>query len=237
MIVFRYSAPLCERYPQVVGGVMLARGMRNGPTPEPLLAAYQAEQQATLGRIGETPLSQIEALAAWRGVFRGFGIDPTQYRSAAEALARRLTKKGDIPSINALVDLGNLVSIRYTLPVALFDLRAIEGPVTVRFAEGAERYTTLGEREVEHPAPGEVVFTDATGLVIARRWCWRQSETSAVQADTTDALITVEAHHTDGRAAVEAALRDLGELLGAYAGGSVTAAILDAAHPEFSVES
>jgi DNA/RNA-binding domain of Phe-tRNA-synthetase-like protein len=237
VMLFRYSDPVCERYPQVVGGVMLARGMRNKPTPEPLRAAYQAEQQATVRRIGDTPLSQIEALAAWRGVFRGFGVDPTQYRSAAEALARRLTKKGDIPSINALVDLGNLVSIRYALPVALFDLRAIEGTVTVRFADGTERYTTLGESEVEHPAPGEVVFTDETGLVVARRWCWRQSETSAVQVDTTDALITVEAHHTGGRAAVEAALRDLHELLGAYAGASMASAILDAAHPEFSVES
>jgi len=237
VILFRYSDPVRERYPQVVGGVMLARGMRNGPTPEPLLAAYQSEQQATVRRIGATPLSQIEALAAWRGVFRGFGVDPTQYRSAAEALARRLTKKGDIPSINALVDLGNLVSIRYALPVALFDLRAVEGTVTVHFAEGSERYTTLGENEVGHPASGEVVFTDETGMVIARRWCWRQSETSAVQEDTTDALITVEAHHAGGRAAVEAALRDLQELLDAYAGGSATSAILDAAHPEFSADS
>ena len=39
-------------------------------------------------------------------------------RSAAEALLRRLTKQGSIPSINTLVDIGNLVSIRYALPVA-----------------------------------------------------------------------------------------------------------------------
>jgi DNA/RNA-binding domain of Phe-tRNA-synthetase-like protein len=236
MTLFHYAPELLARYPTVVGGVILAEGLANGPDPEALGAAYLAEQQATIERIGATPLSQIPSLAAWRGVFHGFGVDPTQYRGAAEALLRRLTKKGDIPSINTLVDLGNLVSIRYALPVALFDLRAVRGAVTVRFADGGERYTTLGEAEADAPRPGEVVFADETGLVIARRWCWRQSAESAVQADTTRALVTVEAHHSHGRADVESALRDLTALLGAYAGGTCRAAILDATHAEFTAE-
>src|SRR5712691_2674060 len=163
MAIFQYDSDILTCYPAVVGGVILARGMTNGRAPKDLQVAFIAEQQATLQRIGDTPLSQIKSLAAWRNVFRSFGVDPTQYRSAAEALLRRLTKKGDIPSINLLVDLGNLVSIRYALPVAVFDTRALQGTVTVHFADGSERYTTLGE----------------TDLVIARRWCWRQSEHSA----------------------------------------------------------
>src|SRR5438046_2620314 len=154
MTSFRYAPEILTRYPNVVGGVILARDMRNGPTPDGLQSAYRAEQEATLRRIGETPLSQIDSLAAWRSVFRGFGVDPTQYRSAAEALLRRLTKKGDIPSINLLVDLGNLVSIRYALPVAVFDTRALQGTVTVHFADGTERYTTLGQAGLEHPEVG-----------------------------------------------------------------------------------
>src|SRR6266404_333487 len=225
MSVFRYHPDIVARYPNVVGGVILARGMTNGPAPEDLQAAFQAEQQATLQRIGTTPLSQVESLAAWRSAFRSFDVDPTQYRSAAEALLRRLTKKGDIPSINLLVDLGNLVSIRYALPVAVFDTRALQGAVTVHFADGSERYTTLGQNEVDHPEPGEVVFSDETGLVVARRWCWRQSDESAAQEDTSDAIITVEAHHPDGRKDIEAALNDLLELLKQYAGGSFTVGI------------
>src|SRR5690242_13104623 len=188
MTAFCYHPDIVARYPNIIGGVILAEGMNNGPTPETLLVAYQEEQQSTLRRVGETPLSQIPSLAAWLGAFRGFGLDPTQYRSAAESLLRRLTKKGDIPSINTLVDLGNLVSIHYALPVAIFDTRALQGAVTVHFADGSERYTTLGESEEDHPTPGEVVFSDETKLVIARRWCWRQSEQSAAQPDTIRAL-------------------------------------------------
>src|SRR5215831_774264 len=137
MTTFRYAPDLLVRYPAVIGGVLLASGLTNGPAPD--------EQRAALARSGDTPLSQIPSLAAWRSAFRGFGVDPTQYRCAAEALLRRLTKKGDIPSISTLVDIGNLVSIRYGLPVALFDTRAVVGALTVRFADGTERHTTLGD--------------------------------------------------------------------------------------------
>ena len=134
MSTFRYDKEILVRYPTTIGGVILAQGITNEPTSESLKAMYQAEQQAVIQRIGSTPLSQIASLSAWRSVFRSFGIDPTQYRSAAEALLRRLTKKGDIPSINTLVDIGNLVSIRYALPVAVFDTQTLQGAVTVHFA-------------------------------------------------------------------------------------------------------
>ena len=231
MIVFQYDPAILARFPTVVGGVILAQNMTNGPTPGVLQTMYQAEQQATLQRIGATPLSQIPSLSAWRSAFRGFDVDPTQYRGAAEALLRRLTKKGDIPSINLLVDLGNLVSIRYALPVAVFDTRTLQGSVTVHFADGSERYTTLGESGIDHPQPGEVVFSDESKLVIARRWCWRQSEQSAASAETRSAIITVEAHHPAGHRDIEAALNDLMALLQEYTGENFISAVLDAEHP------
>ncbi len=236
MIVFQYEADIVTRYPNVVGGVILAHGMKNGPTPEDLETAFIDEQQATLKRLSDTPLSQIPSLAAWRSVFRGFGVDPTQYRSAAEALLRRLTKKGDIPSINLLVDLGNLVSIRYALPVAVFDTSSLQGAVTVHFADGNERYTTLGQDELEHPEPGEVVFSDETKLVIARRWCWRQSDQSAAQQETTQAIITVEAHHEQGKEDIDAALDDLLVLLHTYTRGRFISDRLDATKTTISDE-
>lgn len=238
MTTFRYAAEILERFPAVTGGVILATGLQNGPAPEPLRTAYLEEQRATLARIGETPLSQLPPLAAWRSAFRRFGVDPTQCRCAAEALLRRLTKKGDIPSINTLVDLGNLVSIRYALPVAVFDTRSLTGPMVVRFASGDERYTPLGQLDVtEHPTAGEVIFADDTGLVFAERWCWRQSDQSAARGDTTDAVITVEAQHEHARGDIAAALADLLALLDRYVGGRMISAIVDAQQPAFSDDS
>jgi DNA/RNA-binding domain of Phe-tRNA-synthetase-like protein len=196
--------------------VIHAVGVANGPSPVALADAYVAEQAAVRARIGDTPLSEIPSLAAWRRVFSGFGVKPTQYRSAAEALLRRLTKQGSIPSINALVDLGNLVAVRHAVPVAVFDLESIVGGTEVRLATGAEPFTDLGTDTITHPEEGEVVFADDTGKVSARRWCWRQSSESAAGADTTEVLITVEGHHEGAEDDIALALGDLLDMLGRY---------------------
>ncbi|MBN2303355.1 MAG: hypothetical protein JXQ72_02685 [Anaerolineae bacterium] len=235
MILFQYDPALLERYPDIRGGVIHASGLINGPTPPALADAYAAEQRAVLERIGPTPLADIPSLAAWRRAFSAFGVKPTQYRSAAEALLRRLTKQGDIPNLSLLVDLGNLVSIRYGLPVAVFDTRQTTGTVTVRFADGDERFTDLGSDTVTPPEPGEVIFVDADKLVSARRWCWRQSDQSASREDTTEALITVEGLHDSAATDVQAALTDLQTLLAAYVPGvALRADLLSPNNPAFA---
>jgi DNA/RNA-binding domain of Phe-tRNA-synthetase-like protein len=223
---FQYHADILTQFPDLRSGVILAAELNNGPAPASLQAAFLEEQQAVLEGIGDTPLSEIEALAAWRSAFRAFGVNPTKYRSAPEALLRRLTKKGDIPSINTLVDICNLVSIRYRLPVAAFDTRELALPVSVHFAQGSERFTPLGESQVEHPEPGEVIFSDTTDLVVARRWCWRQSDESAARSKTQQAFFTIEAQHPGGYAEVQSAMEDLIELAHGHAGGSYTSAML-----------
>ena len=234
MARFRYDPGIIERFPAVVGGVIHATGVHNDPTPSRLEVAFREETLATRTRVGVTPLSELPALAAWRRVFRGFGVDPTQYRSAAEALLRRLTKQGELPSIGTLVDLANLVSIRYALPVAVFDLRAISGGVTVRFARGDERWADLGSSQTEHAEPGEVIFADEADDVIARRWCWRQSAGSAAREDTTEILVTVEGHHGTADQDVTRALADLETLLVTHATpATLRSAMLSANDAEF----
>ncbi len=232
MIRIQYDDGLLARFPTIRGGMVIARGLINGPTPPDLAAAFAAEQAATLARLDGTPLAQVPSLSAWRSAFRQFGAEPTKYRSAAEALLRRLTKKGDIPGLNLLVDLGNLVSIRYAMPLAVFDVRDVTGAVTIRLANGDERFTELGSDEVKHPEPGEVIFVDDSGLIYARRWCWRQSLQSAAREDTTDVIITLEGHHETAQAEIRAGLDDLQQLLSEYAGGAVVqAAVLGPDNP------
>jgi DNA/RNA-binding domain of Phe-tRNA-synthetase-like protein len=236
MTDIRYDAALLDRFPAIRGGMIAARGLANGPTPSGLAAAFRAEQEAVLARLANHPLAEVPSLAAWRSAFRGFGAEPTKYRNAAEALLRRLTKKGDIPGLNLLVDLGNLVSIRYALPVAIFDRRATTGTVTVRFADGDESFTDLGTAEAVQPEPGEVIFVDDARLVSARRWCWRQSDQSASREDTTAALITVEGHHDTADEDVRAALGDLQTLLTTHIPGvTLRADLLSPDNPAFVV--
>lgn len=235
---FEYHTDVLEHFPDVRGGVIHATGLVNGPSPRALVDVYEREQAEVRDTIADSPLSEIPSLAAWRRVFSAFGVKPTQYRSAAESLLRRLTKKGDIPSINALVDIANLVSIRYGLPVAVLDQSQVSGGTTVRFADGFERFTDLGSDVVSHPETGEVIFVDEEGLVSARRWCWRQSNQSAAGPTTVEALITVEGHHAEAEEDLRQATGDLVELLAVHQPDSeVTHDLLSSASPRFDSSS
>ncbi len=103
MAYFQYSREIIDRFPTIRGGVIYATGLTNTPTSPGLLEAFEVEQETVRQRLGDTPPSEIASLAAWRSTFTGFGVKPTQYRNAAEALLRRLSKQGTVPSINTLV--------------------------------------------------------------------------------------------------------------------------------------
>ncbi len=214
--MFAYDDAVAERYPTIRAGVIHATGLANEPSSPELLDEYRAEQQAASERLKATAMADLPSIAAWRRAFTRFGAKPTQHRNAAEALLRRLSKHGDIPTINTLVDIGNLVSIRYAMPVAVFDQANIAGSTTVRFATGAEPFTDLGSTASVYPDPGEVIFVDGNNVVSARRWCWRQSAQSATSTTTVDALIVIEGHHDTARQDVESALSDLTSLLASH---------------------
>lgn len=232
--LFQYHPNILTRYSTIQAGLLYVIGLQNGPTPPALLEQYTAEQAAVSARLPES-LADLPSIAAWRTAFRQFGVNPTKYRCAAEALLRRLSKAGDIPSINTLVDIGNLISIRYALPVAIFDLRDVTGTVTVRLAAGDERFTELGADAPVPPDPGEVIFADETDMVLARRWCWRQSAESAARPDTAKVLVAIEAQHGDSTGEITAALADLRSLFAAHTGGEIESGHLHTTQPAFTV--
>lgn len=235
MTRFAYSPEIADWFPGIRAAVLAVTGTTNGPTPPALADAFGATQSAALARIGTTQLSEIESLAAWRRAFAAFGVKPTQYRSSAEALLRRLTKRGSIPSINLLVDIGNLLAVRYGLPVAVFDQAPVSGGTVVRFATGVERFTDIATGERSDPEAGEVVFVDDAGLVSARRWCWRQSAESGARPETSEVLVTIEALHRGAEAATAAALEDAVALLRSHQPDAlIRSALLSPGTPSFA---
>ena len=228
---FRYDDQICAHFPELRAAVILGTGLNNHITPGALHERYRTQQEDTSAQVRDRPLSELPPLAAWRAAFRRFNVNPTRYRSAPEALLRRLIKKGEIPGINAIVDINNLISIRYAIPVAAFDRRSVDGELLVRFANGEEQFTSLGSTSIETPDRGEVIFVDRNELVFARRWCWRQSDQSAARIDTNEVIITIEGMHPGAENDVQRAARDLIEMLRIFLGGEAEWAFLSPANP------
>ena len=131
-------------------------------------------------------------VTAWQDAFRAFGAKPQRTASSVEALWKR-ARAGALPRVNWLVDLYNAVSVRHGLPVGGEDLGRYSGPIRLIRATGDEPFDTVasGDAVVEHPAPGEVVWTDDLG-VTCRRWNWRQCTRTRLTEASTDILFLLE---------------------------------------------
>lgn len=162
------------------------------------------------------PPSEIEVLAPARELFRRAGEDPTKTRPSSEALFRRLLRGEALPRINALVDAVNLCSASFLLPIGLYDLDRVAGPVEVRLGRLGEGYDSLGKGFFR--AAGRVVVADDVGpfggpVNDARR--------TAITDRTRRALALVFAPASYPRAHLEDHLRGLGRWIVRASGGRI----------------
>ena len=135
--------------------------VRVGPA-SPGLREEIATRVADLVRLyaGKAP-GEIEVLAPARRLYRAFGIDPTTTRPSSEALLRRILKGGAFPDVNAAVDVGNLCSISFFLPIGLYDAGKIRGAITLRRGRPDEGYQ--GIRKDRVGVTGRPVLVDQEG--------------------------------------------------------------------------
>ena len=227
---FGYHADLLGQFPTIVAGAAFVLGIDNQSEERAAGALLQAQVETVKAQFATAALSSHPHISSWRSAYSSFGVKPTQYRCAVEALLRHVLKKGAVPHINKLVDLCNYVSMKHVLPVAAYDLSHVSGPIEVRFAKGDEPFLPLDGKEVEYPKPGEVVYTDSEGA-LSRRWTWRQSDRAKSTAQTRNALLTIEGVNDIERAAVEAAMAELVSLVREHCGGEVSWSLVNRDHP------
>ena len=164
-------------------GVVEAERVRLAGDPEGLAEEIDALcRRLSAEHAGRSP-SEIDGLAPARRLYRGFGIDPTSTRPSSEALLRRILQGKPFPRINPAVDVCNLCSTSFLLPIGLYDAAAIRGPVTLRRGEPGEAYTGIRKDRVH--VGGRPVLSDADGafgnptsdssrtsVSVATTWLW-----------------------------------------------------------------
>lgn len=201
-------------HPDYVALVLVAAGLDNGPTDADSEARLTAAEAHVRDR-GLTKATDHPHIASWRAAFSAFGAKPSKYLNSAEALIGRVLKGGQLPRVNALVDLYNSVSVRYVVPLGGEDANRLDGPLRLTVAAGGEPFDPRGDgSEVEEIPAGEVVWRDDRG-VTCRRWNWRQGRRTQLTDPTTTAFFVFD--RLDGLALEElhAAADELSDLLAA----------------------
>src|SRR5262245_58925322 len=150
-----------EIAPLVRLGEISGAQVRVGPARTELKADIQTVVAELVRKhAGRTP-GEIEGLQPARRLYRAFGIDPTTTRPSSEALLRRVLKGGAFPEVNAAVDVGNLCSISFFLPIGLYDADKIRGGITLRRGGPDEGYA--GIRKDRVGVAGRPVLVDDEG--------------------------------------------------------------------------
>ena len=107
---FRYDSDVQIRFPDLATAVVTITDVDNTIDPPDLTTEIATQTDAVRRRLAEQPVAEMPSITAWRRVFTSFGTKPTRYRNAAEALLRRIGGQNDLPALNPLTDLANLVS-------------------------------------------------------------------------------------------------------------------------------
>ena len=217
-IQYSIADEIFSRFPEFIRGVVVARGVTNRESP-PELVKLLRDAESTLRKSMTTEiLISDPRIVSWREAFRSMGIKPSEFRPSIEAMARRVMNGNELPSINALVDIGNIISLRYLLPVGGHSLNNVKQDISLRAATGEEIFIPFGSDQMEHPGRGEFIFVEGN-VVLTRRWVWRQSNHTLTELSTTEIEFNVDGLQPVGMEEIKEVNIVLAELVRQFCGG------------------
>ncbi|HIY83649.1 B3/B4 domain-containing protein [Rubneribacter sp.] len=228
-----------ELFPEAAIGVVVATGMKpTGEVPfedSAAIAKLLAEANTQADRhLTSNTISQNEAVRVWREAYQRFKTKKGA-RCSIENLLKRVLKGNPVGSITPSVDIYNAVSLKYALPVGGEDIDSFEGDLRLGITEGGDAFCALGEDENDPTLAGELCYRDDAGAV-CRCWNWRDGRRTALSDDSKSAFLVIECVDPTRLGDLDAALRELAQLVERFLGASVeTRAIVDRAHPDLVI--
>jgi DNA/RNA-binding domain of Phe-tRNA-synthetase-like protein len=228
---FRIDPSIISQFPAVKVGVLVCKGLDNhGKFPEIAALLRTTEEEIEQKYTVET-LITLPKIADWREAYRKFGFSPSSHRSSVEALLRRVVQGKQLPSINPIVDLYNIISIKHILAAGGDDLDKVEGEIALTIADGTERFVMLGTDKPEPIKKGEVIYRDDQE-VLCRSWNYRECEKTKITENTQNVCLVLEGLEHTSSEEIQSAIAELKQLLEKYCKGSYQEFFLDKNHLE-----
>lgn len=234
-LTYSISPEVFDKFPGYCRGVVLAFDVHNGPSPERLVLLLRAAELSVRNKTTIEGIAEHAKIKPWREAYKAFGAKPSEFRSSIEAMARRVLRGDTLPSINALVDIGNIVSLQHLLPVGGHATDELTQDISLRLARGDETFVPFGSSEVEHPLPGEVIFAEGN-TVLTRRWTWRQANHTLTLPESRNVEINIDRLPPVELEEIHAIASQLMGLVSEFCGGKLRYEILSANHPQMKLE-
>jgi DNA/RNA-binding domain of Phe-tRNA-synthetase-like protein len=175
-----------------------------------------------------------ERIKSWRDAYRLFGAKPAKFRSSIEGMVRRVLNNNELPAINTVVDIGNILSIRHIITAGAHAIDVVTGDISLKRASGEESFTPFGTDITEKTEPGEIIFTEGKNCLV-RRWSWRQAEHTSIKNSTTAFEMNIDGLPPVTREETESICIEAMELIKRFCGEKAGYKILDPDNPKMEL--
>ncbi|QFG00158.1 hypothetical protein PB01_15715 [Psychrobacillus glaciei] len=199
-------------------------------SPQMLKGRLQLFQEQLFFEMEEKSVTEFEGIKEWRTLWKKLGADPNRYRPSVEALYRRIAKQNYITPLHSAVDLNNFFSMRYEIPMGIYDLGKIHGDVSISLGNEETIYEGLNGRE--NNIKNILALSDTTGpfgspFVDSVKTAVTEETTNAVQIVFLRPSINLE----DGRKLVES----MGTMFTQIHGGDASSIVLHNDYNEWRI--
>ena len=201
MTEIRIHPKIFEENPTFRRGIVIATDIENQGSSREL----EDLLKKTIAQAAQKPidLKADPRITAWTEAHRQFGSNPNKFPPAHCALLKRVQKQGArVPFINNVVAIMNINSIRDATPVGGDDIQRAGGSLELRYADGSEHFTPLGNPDTtEQPISGEVIYVvPESNEVMCRRWNWRNGHQTRIAENTRAIVMNIDGLGEDSEA-------------------------------------
>lgn len=192
-------------------GLLTAGELAVAPAGAAIGAAIAAEAAAQRAFAADRAIGDVPGVAPVRRLMSALGTDPTKTRPSSEALLRRVLRGQGLSAVNNVVDTINLASLRWLLPMGLYDLAALRGQVRLARGSRGDGYAGIGKDHV-NLADRPALYDDRGPFGAPTSDSFR----TRVHADTTRILLVVFAPRDIDRETLPRCLADTRGLLESF---------------------
>jgi len=143
MLEIQLSSEITEQIPNFKLGIITYTNITVGESPQMIRGRLQLFQESIYFDLENKEITDLHGIQEWQNLFKKLGKDPNRYRHSAESLYRRVQKQNYLPSVQSAIDINNFFSLQYQIPIGLYDLDKLKGPVVIRIGKEGEEYIGL----------------------------------------------------------------------------------------------
>lgn len=220
------------KYPGLNIGFVIAKNLDNKGKDKKLnILLKEVEKLIRLDFIPEN-IARHPLISPWKTVYEEFGKKPEKNHTIVEQLMRRIFAKKTIKSVSKLVDLKNYITLKYLVPVGVFDIDKIEGDLALGFSKSRRRFKPESSSKKEMTDYNEVVYKDDND-VLCRKWNWKESEKTKITKGTKNAVFCIDGINPVKQEKISQIAKDLAELLAVFCSAKTEIYILNKSNTWF----